>query len=90
VPFFLGTKMKHFLVIFFIFQASCAQLLQGQQQPVKPLKNNMYYTSCSGAVENMASCNDKAQATCENGYKVVRKDENSTGTVRELVFECKK
>ena len=68
----------------------CQQLLQGQQQPVKVLKDGAFYTSCSGAVENWASCNNKAQATCKNGYQVLNKDENSTGTKRELTFQCNK
>ncbi len=57
---------------------------------MKPLKNNMYFTSCGGAVEDWASCNNKAQATCQNGYSVVKKNEDATGTIRELIFECKK
>ena len=82
--------MKNLYFIFVVFLIGCAQLMQGQQQPVRPLKDNMYFTSCSGAVENWASCNNKAQATCQNGYLVVRQNENATGTVRELIFECKK
>ena len=80
--------MRHFIWFLLLGLVGCAQLLQGEQQPVKQLSNNLYVTNCGGAVETWASCNDKAQATCKNGYTVFRKTENSTGTSRELTFEC--
>lgn len=83
--------MRFLIVPLFVLALlGCNQLLHGQQQPVKPLKNNMYFTGCGGAVETWASCNDKAMNTCPSGYVVVKKDENSTGTVRELTFQCNK
>ncbi len=82
--------MKYFFLILIIELAGCAQLLQGQQHPVKQLKNNLYVTNCGGAVETWASCNDKAQSLCKNGYTIYKQAENSTGTSRELVFECNK
>ncbi len=82
--------MRHFLWLLILCLVGCAQLLQGQQHPVKQLKNNLYVTDCGGAVETWASCNDKAQSICKNGYSVYKKTENSTGTSRELVFECRK
>ena len=82
--------MKLLVLILMINLAGCAQLLQGQIQPVKRLDNNLYVTNCGGAVETWGTCNEKAMQTCENGYHVVSKFENSTGTSRELKFECKK
>jgi hypothetical protein len=73
-----------------VILSGCQQLLEGQQQPVRSLKNNIYFTSCSGAVEDWASCNNKAMNTCTAGYVVIKKDENSTGTLRELTFQCNK
>ena len=81
-----------FLIFYlsFIGLVGCDQLLHGQEQPVKLLKTNTYFTGCGGAVETWASCNNKAMNTCPAGYVVIRKDENSTGTVRELTFQCNK
>jgi hypothetical protein len=76
--------------LFAIGLAGCDQLLQGQQHPVKLLKNNLYATDCGGAVETWASCNDRAQTTCKGNYSVVRKNESTTGTSRELIFQCNK
>ena len=70
--------------------AGCQQLLQGQQQPVKQLKNNLFVTDCGGAVETWASCNDRALKTCQGSYSVFKKEENSTGISRELTFQCNK
>jgi len=73
-----------------IFLTGCQQLLNGQQQPVRSLKNNMYFTSCSGAVEDWASCNNKAQRTCQGDYSIIQKEESSTGNVRAITFQCNK
>ena len=67
----------------------CQQLINGQQQPVKLLKDNMLMTTCGGAVETWGSCNDRAMSKCKNGYEVMRKNEDSTGMIRELIFKCK-
>ena len=82
--------MRHFIWFLLLGLVGCAQLLQGEQQPVKQLSNNLYVTNCGGAVETWASCNNKAMKICEEGYEVIRKIENSTGISRELKFECKK
>ncbi len=50
----------------------------------------MYYTTCSGAVENMADCNRKAMNTCANGYNILDKFQDAQGAIRSLTFECKK
>jgi hypothetical protein len=80
-------------LIFILIAASlvgCAQLMNGQIQPVIKKGDNFYYTTCSGAAENMASCNRKAMATCNNGYNVLEKIEDAQGAVRTLTFGCKK
>ena len=83
--------MKFLVVsLFAVALVGCDQLLHGQQQSVKLLKNNMYSTSCGGAVETWGNCNNKAMITCPSGYVVIKKNENGTGTLREIIFECKK
>ena len=70
----------------------CAQLMHGQEQPVitKSTKDGVYFTTCSGAVEDWASCNNKAMRVCRNGYTEMNRIESSTGTKRELTFQCNK
>jgi hypothetical protein len=48
--------------------------MNGQLQPVKTLdpNKNIYFTSCSGAVEDWGSCNIKAKDTCSNSYEVLK------------------
>lgn len=70
--------------------SSCGQLMQGQIQPVVMRESNLYYTTCSGMAENMASCNKKAIDTCPNGYLIIEKIQDSQGVIRSLTFECKK
>ena len=79
--------IQYFLLA--ISVSACQQLLNGQTQPVT-VRNGNYVVGCGGAVETWGSCNNKALNTCPSGYGIVRKDENSTGTVRELTFSCKK
>lgn len=70
----------------------CTQLMQGQEQPVisKSSKDGIYFTTCSGAVEDWASCNNKAMRICSSGYSALNRIENTTGTKRELTFQCNK
>jgi hypothetical protein len=82
--------MKLILVTATLLLSACAQLMNGQIQPVVQKGKNLYYTTCSGAVENMASCNKKAMDTCPNGYLVADKFQDSQGAARSLTFECKK
>lgn len=82
--------MKYVGLIILGLIAGCAQLMKGQEQPVIAKKDGIYYTSCSGAVEDWASCNNKAVRTCNGDYQVLSKYENSTGTKRELTFQCNK
>ncbi len=83
-------KISSVLLTLLLFLAGCQQLLNGQQQPVKTRSNGDYFVGCGGAVETWGSCNNKAMKTCPNGYDVLAKDENNTGTLRELIFKCSK
>lgn len=81
---------KLILVVSLLGLAGCQQLMHGQTQPVKLIdaKNNVYFTSCGGAVEDWASCYDKATATCKGSYSLVSKTDNSRGTQRDITFKC--
>ncbi len=78
------------LVLIGLF-AGCAQLLNGQEQPVivKNSKEGIYYTTCSGAVEDFGTCNRKAMAKCPSGYLVKDKYQDSNGAIRSITFQCK-
>jgi len=95
VPFLFdqkGTiKMKSLLLALTILLSACAQLMHGQEQPViqKSAKEKIYFTTCSGTVEDWGACNNKAQRTCVNGYMVVNKFESAYASRRELTFQCK-
>ena len=80
-----------YVVIGVFFLIGCQQLMHGQMQPVvlKDGKNAIYFTSCGGAVEDWASCYDKASSTCKGKYAVINKGDNSRGTQRDLTFQCK-
>ncbi len=82
--------MKYFGLVLAVLLSGCAQLMNGQIQPVVLKKQNVYYTTCSGAVENMADCNRKAMNTSTNGYKILDKFQDAQGAIRTLTFECKK
>ena len=62
-----------------------------QDQPVNLIdsKNNIYMTTCNGLAETIGSCYQKAQNTCDKGYKVLEEKIDSTGIFREIVFQCK-
>ena len=66
--------------------------MNGQQQPVieKNFKDRVFFTTCSGAVEDWGSCNLKAKNKCVNGYSVVNRFESAVNGRRELTFQCNK
>ena len=80
--------MKILFFVVSILLSGCAQLMNGQLQPVLMKGGNMF-TTCSGAVEDWSSCNNKASKTCPKGYEVLEKAESSVGGRRELTFKCK-
>ena len=57
---------------------------------VKNAKEGIYFTTCSGAVEDFGTCNRKAMAKCPNGYSVMDKYQDSNGAIRSLTFQCNK
>ena len=83
--------MYKLLVIagFFVLSA-CQQLQHGQIQKVNLVGSNKYFTTCSGAVEDWASCFDKASASCNGKYDVITREDNNRGTYRALTFQGKK
>lgn len=82
--------MKQLMIAVCIALTGCAQLMKGEQQPVKMLdaKQQIYMTTCSGAVENWPDCHGKAKKTCPNGYDETAKSESPVGGKRELTFRC--
>ena len=82
--------MKLALILLASLLAGCAQLKQGQQQPVIPEAEGAYFTTCSGTVEDWGSCHRKAKNVCQNGYNILFKNENPVGGRRELRFACNK
>lgn len=78
-------------VIFVMIMTGCAQLMKGEEQPVRQYRDiNSYKTTCSGTVETWGSCHSKAKRTCPNGYVVTDRFNDSTGIIREMVFTCNK
>ena len=65
--------------------------MNGQRQPVimKDANKKIMFTTCSGAVEDWYSCNQKAVDSCKDkGYYVIEKFESVVGARRELTFKC--
>lgn len=81
---------KLFVIAVFFVLSACKQLQHGQIQKVDLIGNNKYFTTCSGAVEDWASCFDKASGACNGKYDVITKEDNNRGTYRALTFQCKK
>ena len=84
-------KINLFLVALVV--TGCQQLQHGQMQPVKLInaKEGIYFTTCTGIVEDSLVCNQKALATCKGDYTTLKRFETlSNGAYRELTFQCKK
>lgn len=84
--------MKLSLGVLLLFLTGCSALNNpnGAIQPVKArdAKNSIYFTSCSGTVEDWPNCNAKAKATCKSGFDVLDKAESAVGGKREITFQC--
>lgn len=78
------------LCVLALLLSGCAQLMNGQQQPVRLVKANVYQTTCSGAVETWNNCDQKAAKTCDGSYNILEKNENIIGGKREVTFQCNK
>ena len=85
--------MKQFLVLSVLLLSACSSLMNGEKalQPVQVLdaKQQLMFTTCSGAVEDWGSCSRKANKACVNSYEIVKKTETPVGGKRELTFQCK-
>jgi len=84
--------MKLLMTALVLVLSGCAQLMNGQAQPVivKDMNQHIMYTTCNGAAEGWDTCAAKATKTCTNGYTVLEKTENANGGYRSLTFQCKK
>ncbi len=84
--------MRILIVFLIVLLSGCAQLMNGQIQPVtvKDYKQQIMFTTCSGSVEDWGSCSQKAAKSCEKGYVVLNKIESAVGGRREITFQCKK
>jgi hypothetical protein len=51
-------------------------------------KEKIYYTTCSGIVENCGSCCKKGARSCRKGYAIIEKTENANGGFRTMIFKC--
>lgn len=84
--------MKPLLILIVLSIQGCSTLSNpdGALQPVvyKNLKEKIYSTTCSGAVEEWGSCFYKAKKTCTNSYSIISRNEEVMGGKRELVFKC--
>lgn len=84
--------MKLIILLSVLGLSACSALMnaEGAAQPVKRIdvKERIFLTTCSGVVEDWGTCNSKAQKTCENGYEILKKEENSPTAYRELTFKC--
>ena len=65
--------------------------MHGQEQPVHLVEsqNHIYMTTCSGTVETIGTCHQKAQKTCDQDYRVLEQKSDSSGVHREIKFQCK-
>jgi hypothetical protein len=85
--------MKLLTLLLPLILSACSALMnaEGAAQPVKRIdvKEMIFFTTCSGVVEDWGTCNSKAQKTCQNGYEIMKKEENSPTAYRELTFKCK-
>ena len=96
MPFFIHLSkkiiMKSLIVLIALFLAACSSLMNSADttQPVlvKNAKQQIMFTSCTGAVEDWGSCSRKAGKTCANGYDVLKREEDVVGAKRELTFKC--
>jgi uncharacterized protein YceK len=74
-----------------ILLSGCSQLMHGARQPVQLISSKgIYKTTCAGAVEAWNDCYDKARETCGGNYREISREDNNTGSRRELIFQCKK
>jgi len=84
-------KLKKMSVLFLMITTlSCKSLMNPQEQPINLIdsKNKIYMTTCSGLAETIGSCYQKAQKTCDKGYKLIEEKIDSSGVHRQIKFQC--
>lgn len=83
---------NYILISSILIITACAQLSNGELQPVKTkdLAKEIYSTNCGGTVENWGTCKNKANNTCKKGFIMLAQEQDSYGIKRELIFQCKK
>ena len=81
---------KIFVFVIIALNTSCANLIQGQEQPVEVVnsKENIYMTTCSGLAESSSTCFEKAKRACKLGYEILDKNFDN-GVHRQIKFQCK-
>jgi len=80
---------KLYLFSLVLLATSCAQLMQGQEQPVQAFRDGKTYrTTCSGTAEDWGSCFIKAKRTCPDGYEVEERTNDNRGVDRQIIFRC--
>jgi hypothetical protein len=79
------------VIILMMTNLSCKSLMNGQGQPVNLIdsQNHMYMTTCSGMAETLGSCHQKAQKTCDKGYRLLEEKIDASGVHRQIKFQCK-
>ncbi len=82
--------MKYLCLLLVLMLNGCEQLVRPQEQSIKQIDNDMYFTTCSGVVETIGTCYEKAKRTCSGNYSVIKEFRDSLGVHRELTFQCKK
>ena len=71
--------------------SGCDNLLHGRQGPVvvKDASQQIMYTTCNGAAEDLGTCYSKAMKACPNNYIVLEKKQETNGVFRNMTFQCK-
>jgi hypothetical protein len=79
------------VLLLMMITLSCKSLMNAQDQPVNLIdsKNYIYMTTCSGMAETIGSCHQKAQKTCDKGYRLTEEKIDSSGVHRLIKFQCK-
>ena len=74
-----------------VLNLSCQSLINPQEQPVNiiDVKENIYSTTCSVMAETLGSCHQKAQKTCDKGYRLLEEKIDASGVHRQIKFQCK-
>jgi hypothetical protein len=84
--------MKTYAIFFLItLCGSCTTLMNPQEQPVRLIdsQTKIYSTTCSGVVETIGTCHEKARRTCKQGYHLLDESRDNSGAHRQIRFQCK-